>query len=136
MRGFAKWGSVLLIAIGSTIGGVIGSTVGRRLPPPVLRGVIQEGMDAQRMVNYTYSAAIEAIALAPKAPFIYAAGQIERYKSIWQTAATTTAPRCPSVSPSSAPPSSAPRNRSAQPNRPAKPASIPRSPPSPRPLTM
>jgi uncharacterized protein len=34
------WLVVLLIAIGSTIGGVIGSTVGRRLSPPVLRGVI------------------------------------------------------------------------------------------------
>ncbi len=32
------WLVVLLIAIGSTIGGVLGSTVGRRLPPPVLRG--------------------------------------------------------------------------------------------------
>ena len=31
---------MLLIAIGSTIGGVLGSTVGRRLPPPVLRAVI------------------------------------------------------------------------------------------------
>ena len=34
------WLVVLLIAIGATIGGVIGSTVGRRLPPPVLRAVI------------------------------------------------------------------------------------------------
>ena len=34
------WLVVLLIAIGSTVGGVIGSTVGRRLSPPVLRGVI------------------------------------------------------------------------------------------------
>ena len=34
------WLVVLLIAIGSTIGGVIGSTVGRRLSPTVLRGVI------------------------------------------------------------------------------------------------
>jgi len=34
------WLVVLLIAIGATIGGVVGSTVGRRLPPPVLRGVI------------------------------------------------------------------------------------------------
>ncbi len=55
----------------------------------IVRGVIAPAMDAQRMVNYTYSAAIEAIALAPKAPFIYAAGQIERYKGIWQSAATT-----------------------------------------------
>lgn len=34
------WLVVLLIAVGSTIGGVVGATVGRRLPPPVLRGVI------------------------------------------------------------------------------------------------
>ncbi len=34
------WLVVLLIAVGSTIGGVVGSTVGRRLPSPVLRGVI------------------------------------------------------------------------------------------------
>jgi len=34
------WLVVLLIAVGSTVGGVIGSTVGRRLSPPVLRGVI------------------------------------------------------------------------------------------------
>ncbi|MFE0606394.1 sulfite exporter TauE/SafE family protein [Streptomyces sp. NPDC058892] len=34
------WTAVLLIAIGSTIGGQIGAKVGRRLPPNVLRGVI------------------------------------------------------------------------------------------------
>jgi uncharacterized membrane protein YfcA len=34
------WPVVLLIAVGSTIGGVLGATVGRRLPPPVLRAVI------------------------------------------------------------------------------------------------
>lgn len=55
----------------------------------IVRGVIQPAMDAQRMVNYTYSAAVEAVALAPKAPFIYAEGQIENYKKIWQTANTT-----------------------------------------------
>ena len=55
----------------------------------IVRGVIQPAMDAQRMVNYTYSAAVEAVALAPKAPFIYAEGQIEQYKTIWQTANTT-----------------------------------------------
>jgi hypothetical protein len=31
---------VLLIAVGSTLGGVLGATVGRRLPAPVLRAVI------------------------------------------------------------------------------------------------
>jgi uncharacterized membrane protein YfcA len=34
------WGAALLIAIGSTIGGVLGSRYGRRLPPAALRAVI------------------------------------------------------------------------------------------------
>ncbi|WP_406860077.1 sulfite exporter TauE/SafE family protein [Streptomyces sp. HUAS MG47] len=34
------WTAVLLIAVGSAIGGQIGAKVGRRLPPTVLRGVI------------------------------------------------------------------------------------------------
>ncbi|SFC50319.1 hypothetical protein SAMN04487968_10791 [Nocardioides terrae] len=34
------WGVVGLIAVGSVIGGLLGASLGRRLPPPVLRGVI------------------------------------------------------------------------------------------------
>ena len=34
------WLAVLLVAVGSVVGGQIGATVGRRLPPAVLRGVI------------------------------------------------------------------------------------------------
>jgi uncharacterized membrane protein YfcA len=34
------WWAVLLIAIGSTAGGILGARIGRRLPPAVLRGVI------------------------------------------------------------------------------------------------
>jgi uncharacterized membrane protein YfcA len=34
------WLVVLLIAVGSLLGGVVGSTVGRRLPPVALRGLI------------------------------------------------------------------------------------------------
>lgn len=34
------WTAVLLIAVGSTIGGQIGAKVGRRLPPTALRAVI------------------------------------------------------------------------------------------------
>ena len=34
------WRVAVLIAVGSVAGGQIGATVGRRLPPPVLRGVI------------------------------------------------------------------------------------------------
>jgi hypothetical protein len=50
-----------------------------------LRGVIEEGMDAQRMVNYTYSGAVEIFALAPKnAPMVVGAS-VANYKAIWQT---------------------------------------------------
>lgn len=53
---------------------------------PIVRGVIQPAIDAQRMVNYMYSGAIEAIALAPKAPLIIAEGQVEGYEALWQNA--------------------------------------------------
>lgn len=50
-----------------------------------LRGIIEMGMDAQRMVNYTYSGAVEIYALsAKKAPMIPGAA-VENYKGIWQT---------------------------------------------------
>ncbi|GAA2665156.1 MULTISPECIES: sulfite exporter TauE/SafE family protein [Actinosynnema] len=35
-----EWLVVLLLALGAVVGGQIGAKVGRRLPPPVLRGVI------------------------------------------------------------------------------------------------
>ncbi|HST85236.1 MAG TPA: sulfite exporter TauE/SafE family protein [Kineosporiaceae bacterium] len=35
-----NWVIVLLIAVGSTFGGLLGASLGRRLPAPVLRGVI------------------------------------------------------------------------------------------------
>jgi Phage P22-like portal protein len=53
---------------------------------PILRGIISEGMDAQRMVNYTYSGAMEIFALEPKSPWIAEADTIEPYQHIWQTA--------------------------------------------------
>jgi len=34
------WLPVLLIAVGSTVGGFIGAKVGRRLSPTLLRGII------------------------------------------------------------------------------------------------
>ena len=52
----------------------------------VLRGIIEEGMDAQRMVNFTYSGAIELFTLEPKSPWVAAIGQIEQFKPIWDTA--------------------------------------------------
>ncbi|SEG71168.1 hypothetical protein SAMN04489712_109247 [Thermomonospora echinospora] len=39
-RAEIDWMVVLLIALGATVGGLLGARVGRRLPPAVLRGVI------------------------------------------------------------------------------------------------
>lgn len=55
----------------------------------VLRGVVQPAMDPQRMVNYTYSAAIETAALEPKAPWVATSAAIGNYKAMWQTANVT-----------------------------------------------
>lgn len=52
----------------------------------VLSSLIRPAKDSQRMYNYWASAETEAIALAPKAPFIVAEGQIEGYESDWQAA--------------------------------------------------
>lgn len=54
----------------------------------VLRGVIEPAMDAQRMINYTFSGAIESAALAPKSPWLVAEGQTDQFKTIWQNSAT------------------------------------------------
>lgn len=77
-----------------------GDWLGRRIPLyPVLgeelnvdgrkvyRGIIQSAMDAQRMVNYLYSGAVETAALAPRAPWIIAEGQDEGHPE-WQHANT------------------------------------------------
>lgn len=53
-----------------------------------LKGMIRDAKDTQRQYNYWASAQTEAIALAPKAPFIAAEGQIDDYKQIWTTANT------------------------------------------------
>jgi hypothetical protein len=50
------------------------------------KGVITNSKDAQRIYNYSVSAEVEAVALAPRAPFIAAYGQIERYKRVWDQA--------------------------------------------------
>lgn len=51
-----------------------------------LTGMVFNAMDAQRQYNYMRTAQTEAIALAPKAPFIIALGQLEGFEPIWQTA--------------------------------------------------
>lgn len=51
-----------------------------------LTGMVYNAMDAQRQYNYMRTAQTEAIALAPKSPFVAAIGQIEGFEQIWQNA--------------------------------------------------
>jgi len=50
------------------------------------RGMISQSKDAARAYNYSISAFIESVALAPLAPFIAAEGQIEQYETEWKDA--------------------------------------------------
>lgn len=51
-----------------------------------LEGIVRQAKDPQRMLNYWRSAETEAIALAPRAPFIGAEGQFEGHERKWQEA--------------------------------------------------
>lgn len=52
----------------------------------ILEGVIRNAKDPARMYNYWASAETEAIALAPRAPFVAAEGQLEGYEDQWASA--------------------------------------------------
>jgi hypothetical protein len=52
------------------------------------KGIIANAKDAQRSYNYMRSAQVEAIGLAPRAPFIMAEGQDEGYEDMWANANT------------------------------------------------
>lgn len=56
----------------------------------IYEGVIRHARDTQRMLNYFVSAEAEAIALAPKAPWLATTKQMEGYENIWETANTKT----------------------------------------------
>lgn len=51
-----------------------------------LRGMVRDAKDPQRMYNYWVSAETETIALAPRSPFVGAAGQFEGYQDKWKLA--------------------------------------------------
>lgn len=53
-----------------------------------LAGMVRYMKDPQRMYNYWISAATEMIALAPRAPFVVEAGQIENFEPEWRNANT------------------------------------------------
>lgn len=50
------------------------------------RGMVRDAKDAQRMFNYENSALAEALALAPKAPYIGYTGQFENHETKWNQA--------------------------------------------------
>lgn len=53
-----------------------------------LEGIVRNAKDSQRMYNYWKSAETEAIALAPRTPWIVAEGQLEGHEAAWATANT------------------------------------------------
>lgn len=55
-------------------------------------GLVRNAKDAQRMYNYWASQEVEMLALAPKAPFMVAAGQIEGFELKWAQANTMNFP--------------------------------------------
>lgn len=50
--------------------------------------LVYHAKDPQRIYNYSRTAAVEQVALAPKAPFIIAEGQVEGYEDEWGSANT------------------------------------------------
>lgn len=51
----------------------------------IIKGMVRDAQDPQRMYNYWASAQTEMIALAPKAPFIVEYTQIEGFKGVWDS---------------------------------------------------
>jgi hypothetical protein len=51
-----------------------------------LSGLVLPAMDSQRIHNYALSAFVEQIALAPRAPWVAAEGQLEGYEGEWKSA--------------------------------------------------
>ena len=52
----------------------------------VRKGLVRDLKDTARMVNYSFSAAVETVALQTKIPYIAAAEALEGYESIWSGA--------------------------------------------------
>lgn len=51
-----------------------------------IKGLVRDLKDAARMVNYSYSAAIETVALQNKVPYVASAEAIDGYENEWNTA--------------------------------------------------
>lgn len=55
----------------------------------VRKGVVRDLKDPARMVNFSYSEAVQTVALQNKVPYIAAVEAMEGYENIWQQANTT-----------------------------------------------
>lgn len=55
-------------------------------------GMVENGIEPQRMLNYWLSAATEQVALAPRAPYLVALGQTEGLEAMWNQANTRNFP--------------------------------------------
>ncbi|MGE5621428.1 MAG: portal protein [Candidatus Bathyarchaeota archaeon] len=60
-----------------------------------LQGIVRDAKDPQRMYNYWRTSETELVALAPKAPWVVAEGQIAGYEDIWRQANTRSFPTLP-----------------------------------------
>jgi len=58
-------------------------------------GVIRFARDAQQLYNYYRTATAEAIALAPKAPYLVTPNMVAPFKGLWDTAGKTNRPYLP-----------------------------------------
>jgi len=52
----------------------------------ILSGIVRHAKGAQEQYNFMRSAMVESVALAPKAPFIAAVGQLEGHEAYWDQA--------------------------------------------------
>jgi flagellar hook-basal body complex protein FliE len=59
----------------------------------IRKGLVRDLKDSARMVNYSYSAAVETIALQTKTPWLTAAEAIEGHEDIWNSANIESRPR-------------------------------------------
>lgn len=55
----------------------------------VRRGMVRDARDAQQVYNYMRTAAVEAAALQPKAPFILTVDMVKGWEDVWGSAGST-----------------------------------------------
>lgn len=59
------------------------------------RGMVRNGVDPQRILNWTFTYLIMQLSVAPQSPFIVSATQLENFEEIWKLANRRTFPYLP-----------------------------------------